>query len=329
MNTINHSSNASPRKKFTQYIHRFAVYGILVFCGIAIGVLTLSYLNKQDEKQRLKAAQDEMQQLFRKFSAEAELQLTRLPPMFDTLSEEIEATKKAESPTDFKIGAYKAQHKRIMNILKQIDVLLEKMSTDAVQIIEKHKVTKPQIIANEQIEKLAELRRLWQEAYNNAQLLQVQIEMAEYYKNQLELAEARAANKALLEEAKRIAQQTESATKQQLELLKKTENDIIQITKLEAEKSAAQARCDLLKTALQLTARQQEQPVYYPQPVYPYPVCYPYPAWDDPFYRNYNAPLVIGRSWSSKVIGDRLGGSPTITPAYRLYPATFPPRYYW
>lgn len=318
-----------PPKKLPHYINRIVTYGILVICGIAIGALTINYLNKQDEKQRLKTAQAEVHQLFNKFSAEAESQLSRLPPMIDTLSEEIEATKKAESPTDFKIGAYKAQHKRIMNILKQIDVLLEKMSTDAARIVEKHKVTKPELIANEQIDKLVELRRLWQEAYNNAQLLQVQIEMAEYYRNQLELAEARAANKALLEEAKRIAQQAESATKQQMELFKKTQNDVIQRAKLEAEKSAAQARGDILKTALQLTARQQEQPVYYPQPVYPYPVYYPYPAWDDPFYWNYNAPLVIGRSWSSKVIGDRLGGSSTITPAYRLYPATAPPRYYW
>jgi hypothetical protein len=298
-------------------IPKFFTAVALVISGILIGAMILNSIYQRENKRQIELAKAEISNLFNKFTHEAEARLEKIAPAMTKIEDELAAIKLAEKPSEIKTGPYRAQLYKIRITLNQIDDLLNRTAADSEKVVEKYKVSAEDIFTGEQKDKIAELRQLFKNLLQNFEFLEFQITMIEQMRNQFEIAEARRENKEIIEQIKNAVQEIEKMQKNQndlIELVKlenlsgsKNDNQLLDVVKMQNELMQTMMIADTFRHSQETAI-----PVYNP--------------WLDPFYRNYEPPLVIGTG--NRVIGDRLGSSSFHTTAYRIYPAPYPPAPY-
>lgn len=309
------NSNSGPSSsKGCQNLKFTFIAATCLITGLVVGAIILHQLYKHSERERVETARKEIARLFEKFSQEAELKLDRIQPQISKLESDLSKYNYVEKSEDIKLGPYRAQLKKIRILLNEVDGILAQAAKDAERLIEKQKVAVSDIFDEEQRDKISKLKKLYSELSQNLQFLEIQIEMTEQFRNQLQLAEAKQENRELINQIKNVVKEIESIQNGQnnlIELVKMEKlessnrnNDILTLAKMQTE----MAQTMMLANAIQQNTMQMA--ISSPQ----YAV--------DPFYQTYNPPLVIGTSY--KVVGERMGPSSGTPLAYRIYPAPYP-----
>ncbi|MGB9602711.1 MAG: hypothetical protein ACPMAG_07970 [Limisphaerales bacterium] len=305
------SSNCiNPTTKYT------LIAAICLIAGLVAGVSIIHQIYKHNEKKRIEIAREEVAKLFDIFSQKIEAKLQKIQPQITKLESDLSAYQYIEKPSDIKLGPYRAQLRKIKITLNDIENILDQAANDAGRLIDKHKVSVQDIFDESQKDKLSQLKKLYSELSQNLQFFEVQIEMTEQFKNQLEMAEARQQNRELIEQIKNVVKEIESIQKGQNEIIELVKSESHGTSKRDNENILAFAKMQnelaqtmILATAIQSQAANQ-------------PAVYSPPCVVDPYYANYNPPLVIGTHY--KTVGERMGPSYGTPSAYRIYPVPYP-----
>lgn len=297
---------------------KFFTYLALLISGILIGAMILNSIYEKENKNRVQQAKSEIATLINRFIAEAESRLEKVAPTMTKIEDDLASMKLTEKPSDIRLGPYRAQLYKIRITLNQVNDLLARTAVHAEKVVDKYKAPVEEIFTSEQRDKIGQLKELFNNLLHNFEFLEFQISMIEQMRNQLEIADARRENKEIMEQIKNAVQEIEKIQKSQTQMV-----ELIKTEKLDSSRKDSQLlevvkmQNEFMQTMLVADAIRR------PHETATIPVFNP---WLDPFYRNYEPPLVIGTG--NRVIGDRLGGSSFRQTAYRIYPAPYPPAPY-
>lgn len=312
MKMIFNSSNVpeKPRQNLKPYL----VSIICLIVGVLSGALIIHSIYKASENKRIAETRVEIARLFDKFVGEAEYSLEKIQPQIASLETDISNFQYIQKPEDIKSGPYRARLTKIGAILNEVNDVLDRTARDTERLVEKQKVVLPDVFTTEQLDRISKLKKLYANLSQNLQFLEMQIEMVEQLRNQLEVVETKQQNQMLIEEIRNVVKEIDNLQRNQNELAVQ-----VKLNKPETEKrdnseilAFAKMQTDMAQTMVLANAIQNAN-------------NYPGPYYYDSYYQNYEPPLVIGTGY--KVVGDRMGSSYGPSPAYRIYPAAYPSPY--
>ncbi len=312
MKTIFNNSNTPEIQRKSLKPHLVSIVCLIV--GVLSGALIIHSIYKASENRRITETRVEIAKLFEKFVSEAEYSLEKVQPQITSLESDISNFQYVQKPEDIKSGPYRARLAKIGSILNEVNEVLDRTAKDTERLVDKQKVVLPDVFTTEQLDRISKLKKLYSSLSQNLQFLEMQIEMIEQLRNQIEVAQSKQQNQMLIEEIRNVVKEIDNLQRNQNELIMQVKSNKPETENRDNNEILAFAKMqtDMAQTMILANAIQNAN-------------NYPAPYYYNSYYQNYEPPLVIGTGY--KVVGERMGSSYGPTPAYRIYPVAYPSPY--
>ncbi len=307
MKMISNNSDAPEKPRQTLKPHLVSIICLIV--GVLSGALIIHSIYKASENKRVAKTRVEIARLFEKFIGDAEYSLGKVLPQITSLESDISNFQYIQKPEDIKSGPYRARLAKIGTILNEVNDVLDRTARDTERLVEKQKVVLPDVFTIEQLDRISKLKKLYSDLSQNLQFLEMQIEMVEQLRNQLEVVETKQQNQMLIEEIRNVVKEIDNLQRNQNELIMQVKSNKPETEKRDNSEILAFAKMqtDMAQTMVLANAIQSVN--YCPSPYYP----------------NYEPPLVIGTDY--RAVGERRRGFFGPYPGYRIYPVSYYPHY--